>query len=158
MSRFLELPKSSLFCWFLSVLVLASCSYGSFPIPVVVFQKLHTAHVHKFCSIKISTLIWQSSLEAPGTANTIMICSNYKLNMYICLHSCLCCKLLQLVLVKLERLVKPLSPVLLPSCQFLYRGSEVPPCSARSVPGFGWRNAFGSNHPLPGVIDQANGH
>ena len=103
MYRFLELPKSSLFCWFLSVLVLASCSYGSFPIPVVVFQKLHTAHVHKFCSIKISTLIWQSSLEAPGTANTIMICSNYKLNMYICLHSCLCCKLLQLVLVKLER-------------------------------------------------------
>ena len=42
-------------------------------------------------------------------------------------------------------------------CQFLYRGSEVPPCSARNVPGFGWRHAFGSNHPPPGVIDQANG-
>ena len=103
-------------------------------------------------------LIWQSSLEAPGTANTIMICSHYKLNMYTCLHACLCCKLLQLAMVKLERLVKPLNPLLLPSCQFLYRGSEVPPCSAQNVPGFGWRNAFGSNRPPPGVVDQADGH
>ena len=30
--------------------------------------------------------------------------------------------------------------------------------SARNVPGFDWRNAFGSNHPPPGVVNQANVH
>ena len=64
--------------------------------------------------------------------------------------------LLQFVMVKLERLVNPLNPVLLPSCHFLYQRRFR--SSARNVPGFGWRNAFGSNHPPPSVVDQANGH
>ena len=45
----------------------------------------------------------------------------------------------------------------LPATFCIKGGSEVPPCSARNVPGFGWRHAFGSKHPPPGVIDQANG-
>ena len=40
------------------------------------------------------------------------------------------------------------------SCHFLYQRRFR--SSARNVPGFGWRNAFGSNHPPPGVVNQAN--